>query len=132
MNAVPNPGLYEQLLALPGNLVGEVIAGRLYVHPRPRGRHAVAAGGLNIDLGGAFGFGRGGPGAAKDGRVVKLPLYARFGVAHVWLVDPLERTLEAFALRDGAWVLAAVLKDDDPVSVAPFDAITFSLADLWV
>jgi Uma2 family endonuclease len=186
MNAVPNPDLYEQLLALPGNLVGEVIAGQLYVHPRPRGRHAVAAGGLNIDLGGAFGFGRGGPGGwwilpepeihfvrdtevavpdlagwrrermptvpedhrfevvpdwlceilspgtAKDDRVVKLPLYARFGVAHVWLVDPLERTLEAFALRDGAWVLAAVLKDDDPVSVAPFDAITFSLADLWV
>jgi hypothetical protein len=26
--------------------------------------------------------------------------------------------------------IVATLKDDDPVKVAPFDAITFSLADL--
>jgi hypothetical protein len=50
---------------------------------------------------------------------------------HVWLVDPLERTLEAFSLREGAWVLAAVLKDDEPVKVPPFEAVAFSLADLW-
>jgi Uma2 family endonuclease len=66
----------------------------------------------------------------KD-RVKKLPLYARFSVAHIWLVDPVARFLEAFSLRDGTWVMVASLKDNDPVSVAPFDAITFSLADLW-
>ena len=41
------------------------------------------------------------------------------------------RTLEAFELRDGEWVLIATAKDDDPVSIRPFDAITFSLGDLW-
>ena len=61
----------------------------------------------------------------------KRPVYAREGVAHLWLIDPADRTLEAFELRDGEWVLIACAKDDDPVSVRPFDAITFSLGDLW-
>ena len=61
----------------------------------------------------------------------KRPVYAREGVAYLWLVDPTDRTLEAFELRDGEWVLIACAKDDEPVSVRPFDAITFSLGDLW-
>ena len=31
----------------------------------------------------------------------KRPVYARGGVAYRWLVDPTDRTLEAFELRDG-------------------------------
>ena len=61
----------------------------------------------------------------------KRPIYAREGVAHLWLVDPADRTLEAFELRDGQWVLIASAKDDDPICIPPFDAVTFSLADLW-
>ena len=61
----------------------------------------------------------------------KRPVYAREGVGHLWLVDPADRTLEAFELRDGHWVLIAGAKDDDPISIRPFDAITFSLGDLW-
>ena len=61
----------------------------------------------------------------------KRPIYAREGVAHLWLIDPVDRTLEAFELRNGEWVLFAMAKDDDPVQVRPFEAITFSLADLW-
>jgi Uma2 family endonuclease len=61
----------------------------------------------------------------------KRPIYAREGVAHLWLVDPVDRTLEAFELHDGQWVLIATAADDDPVSVRPFGAITFSLGDLW-
>jgi len=71
------------------------------------------------------------PTTAKKDRVVKLPLYARYGVPHVWLVDPLVQTLEAFELQQGRWTLIAALKDDEPVAVPPFDAIAFSLADLW-
>lgn len=71
------------------------------------------------------------PGTAKIDRTVKMPIYARFGVAHLWLVDPLLRTLEAYALRDGLWSLQTSLKDDDPVRLAPFDEIEFSLSDLW-
>ena len=61
----------------------------------------------------------------------KLPVYAREGVAHLWLVDPADRTLEAFELRDAEWVLVARAKDDEPVSIRPFDAVTFSLGELW-
>ena len=61
----------------------------------------------------------------------KRPVYAREGVRYLWLVDPADRTLEAFDLRDGQWLVIASVKDDDPVSIRPFDAITFSLGDLW-
>ena len=57
----------------------------------------------------------------------KRQVYAREGVGHLWFVDPLERILEAFALRDGAWTLLATLKDDQPVRLPPFDAIEFPL-----
>lgn len=71
------------------------------------------------------------PSTARKDRFVKLPLYAQYGVAHAWLVDPEAHTLEAFELRQGFWLLIAALPDDAPVRVAPFDAVEFSLADLW-
>ena len=61
----------------------------------------------------------------------KRPVYAREDVAHLWLVDPTDRTLEAFELREGQWTLIATAADADPVGIPPFDAVTFSLADLW-
>lgn len=61
----------------------------------------------------------------------KRDIYGAFGVSHIWFLDPDAKTLEAFANQDGNWVLIAALRDDDPVSVAPFDAITFQLDDLW-
>lgn len=186
MNALLKPILYDQLLALPEHVTGEILAGELYSQPRPAGRHALVGRGLTGNLVNPFDFGRGGPGGwwiiiepevhfvrdvevavpdlagwrrermplipeghrfevvpdwvceilspatAKKDRVVKLPIYARYEVAHVWLVDPIAQTLEAFELREGRWLLIAVLKDDDPVAVPPFDAIEFSLADLWL
>ena len=61
----------------------------------------------------------------------KRRVYAENGVAHLWLVDPEPRTLEAFALRSGTWVPVAALKYDDEVRVPPFDAISFPLSALW-
>ena len=61
----------------------------------------------------------------------KRPIYAREGVAHLWLVDPADRALEAFELRDGQRVLIASARDDSPICISPFDAVTFSLGDLW-
>ena len=51
---------------------------------------------------------------------------------HAWLVDPLARTLEAFELRGGRWVLLGAIGDDATVCFPPFAAVSFSLADLWV
>ena len=61
----------------------------------------------------------------------KRPIYAREGVPDLWFVDPMDRTLEAFELVDGQWLLIASAKDDEPVRIRPFDAIAFGLGDLW-
>ena len=61
----------------------------------------------------------------------KRAIYAREGVSHLWFVDPDAKTLEAFALSDGHWMLHVTLADDDPVSLPPFDAISFRLDSLW-
>ena len=71
------------------------------------------------------------PGTRRLDLHEKRPVYAREGVSWLWFVDPADRTLEAFELQDAHWLLIASAKDDDPVNIRPFDAITFSLADLW-
>jgi hypothetical protein len=61
----------------------------------------------------------------------KRDLYREQGVAHLWLVDPEARTLEAFGLRDGLWVLTAALAGEAAVAVPPFEAAPFGLGVLW-
>lgn len=53
---------YEDLLALPAHVVGEIVNGTLYSHPRPAPRHARAYSVLGGELLGPYDRGRGGPG----------------------------------------------------------------------
>jgi Uma2 family endonuclease len=53
----------------------------------------------------------------------KRELYRQNGVAHLWLVDPDARTLEAFTLTAGAWTLTAAFQDGDAIRAAPFEAL---------
>lgn len=63
----------------------------------------------------------------------KLPLYARHGVKHVWLVDPLTKTLEVYTLDDDRrWRDVRIHEGDARVRAAPFDAIELDLAGLWL
>jgi len=56
----------------------------------------------------------------------------RDGVRHAWLVDPLARTLEVFALgADGRWILAGVHRGDAAIRAEPFEALELELALLW-
>ena len=61
----------------------------------------------------------------------KQAIYAREGVSHLWFVDPDAQTLEAFELRKGRWVLLKQIAGNSPVSLPPFDSISFPLGDLW-
>jgi Uma2 family endonuclease len=61
-SAKPRPATYEDLLALPENLVGEIVDGELIASPRPGLRHALASSSLGAQIGLPFGRGRGGPG----------------------------------------------------------------------
>ena len=72
------------------------------------------------------------PSSAQKDRTIKPPVYAKYGVAWMWLVDPLARTLEAFALQDGQWVVAGLYKDQDRVRAEPFSAVELPLNELWV
>ncbi len=56
------PATYEDLLAVPGNLVAELIQGQLHTSPRPAPRHLRTSSSLGAELSFPFDKGRGGPG----------------------------------------------------------------------
>jgi Uma2 family endonuclease len=64
-------------------------------------------------------------------RSEKLPIYARHGVGHAWLADPIAKTLEVFRLTDSRWLLLDVFRDDARVRAEPFDAVELELGVLW-
>jgi Uma2 family endonuclease len=185
MQRAYSPTLYQQLEALPEGLTGEILNGQLHTQPRPAGPHARAETELSIDIGSAYGRGRGGPGgwwilvepeihfvidqevavpdlagwrrermpaipqghrftvvpdwvceilspatASKD-REIKMPLYARYGVGHAWLLDPRARTLEVYRLGDGEWRCIAEASDTDRRALEPFVALELDLSNLW-
>jgi Uma2 family endonuclease len=177
------PATYADLEALPAHVVGELIAGELFVSPRPAVPHAVAGSRLGGELSVRFDRGSGGPGgwiilfepelhwgedvlvpdtagwrrermpqpprtaaitlapdwvcevlspstAALD-RGVKLPVYAREGVRHLWFVDPVARTLEVFRLEGARYTLLVTYTGMARVRAEPFEAIELDLAFLW-
>jgi Uma2 family endonuclease len=71
------------------------------------------------------------PSTARKDRMTKMPVYARYGVPYLWLVDPLARTLEAFALREGRWTVIGQFQEQAIVSVEPFHEIALELGALW-
>jgi Uma2 family endonuclease len=71
------------------------------------------------------------PSTASKDREIKLPLYAHYGVAHAWLVDPIRRTLEAYGLEGGAWRQLLEAAGNEIVATAPFESVKLALSDLW-
>jgi Uma2 family endonuclease len=61
----------------------------------------------------------------------KLPIYAREGVRHAWLVDPILRTLEVLRLDAGGWRIVGTSRDHARIRAEPFDAVELDLAVLW-
>jgi Uma2 family endonuclease len=71
------------------------------------------------------------PSTAALDRAVKLPVYARERVRHVWLVDPEARTLEVYWLEGAHYSLRITHAGKARVHVEPFEAIELELAFLW-
>ncbi len=65
-------------------------------------------------------------------RGTKLRIYAREGVAHAWLVDPLRQTLEVLALASGRWAPLGAYEGRVTVCVPPFEAIELEVGSLWI
>jgi Uma2 family endonuclease len=71
------------------------------------------------------------PSTERLDRAKKMPAYAREGVPHFWLVNPLARTLEVYRLAEGRWVLLGTHEGDARVRAEPFDAVELELGGLW-
>lgn len=66
----------------------------------------------------------------KD-RLQKLRIYLRQNVAHYWLVNPEEKTLECFSLRDNTYALVAAGMEEDIVELPDFGGLSIPLKSLW-
>jgi Uma2 family endonuclease len=71
------------------------------------------------------------PSTAATDRADKLPIYARHGVMHAWLVDPLDKTLEILRLTQQQWLLLGTYRDEAKVRAEPFEALELELSALW-
>jgi Uma2 family endonuclease len=176
------PATYDDLVALPDNLVAEILDGELHASPRPADPHTRAASAAGMLLGPPFDFGEGGPGGwkillepeihlgadvvvpdwagwrrerftppltayytvvpdwiceilspstSKIDRAKKVAIYAREGVRHAWLIDPLNCTLEVLRIENGHYAIIATHVDDEIVRAEPFADIALSLGRLW-
>ncbi|MFP4350934.1 MAG: Uma2 family endonuclease [Desulfococcaceae bacterium] len=174
---------YEDIEALPENLIGEIIDGELIAVPRPSYLHSHVASSLTEEISGPFQKGKGGPGGwillyepevrlgrnllvpdlagwkkdrlttppdknyattppdwiceilspstIRTDRIRKMPLYARFGVDHAWLIDPAAKTVEVFGLMSDRWVLMSVHGENECIRAEPFQAVEIALEHLW-
>ncbi len=64
-------------------------------------------------------------------RSEKLPVYAREGVSHAWLLDPLARTLEVLQLQSGRWSIVASHADDALIRIPPVADLEIRLREFW-
>jgi len=111
--------LYDHLMALPEGLTGEILNGQLHTQPRPSGAHTGVESALQIELGGPFDRGRGGPGGWRilvepeihfvrdlevcvpdlagwrKERLPELPRDQRFEVAPDWVCEILSPSTES-------------------------------------
>ena len=71
------------------------------------------------------------PSSSRKDRLQKLRIYQKEKVPHYWLVNPEEKTLECFALRDGAYALIAAGMDEDVVEHPDFEGLAVPLKKLW-
>jgi Uma2 family endonuclease len=72
------------------------------------------------------------PGTTAVDRGKKMRIYAREGVAHLWLVDAIARTLEIYRLEHGRWCVAATHAGDAVVRAEPFAAVELALGRWWL
>jgi len=71
------------------------------------------------------------PSTRRFDRATKLPIYAQQGVGHVWIIDPVARTLEVLRLHQTGWFIVGIHKDEDKVRAEPFEAVEIDLSLIW-
>jgi Uma2 family endonuclease len=71
------------------------------------------------------------PATRRHDLLVKLPYYAKVGVAAAWLVDLEARTLTSQRLESGRWLTLGTYGDETEARVEPFDVVPLDIASWW-
>lgn len=71
------------------------------------------------------------PGTARLDRLRKMPIYAREGVAWVWIIDPPPRTVEIYRLTPAGFVVVPPDGPDDALRAEPFAAMALDARRWW-
>jgi Uma2 family endonuclease len=71
------------------------------------------------------------PSTVRHDRLQKTKIYARERVGHLWLVEPLSRTLEVFRLEGDELREVNVFTGGDKVTVEPFALVELDLSRWW-
>lgn len=71
------------------------------------------------------------PSTRSKDREIKMPLFARYGVQYVWLIDPKIYTVETYELRGAELVLTGTYGPTSSLTAAPFEAVRLQVAELW-
>ena len=72
------------------------------------------------------------PTTGRLDRVRKMPVYAREGVGHFWLVDPSLRTLEVYRLDGDRWLVAGTHGGSDRARPEPFETLELDMSRWWL
>jgi len=72
------------------------------------------------------------PGTDAVDRGRKRRLYAREGVLHLWLLNPISRTLEVFRLSGSSWILVSTFVGNETIRAEPFDAVALDMSRWWL
>jgi len=67
---------------------------------------------------------------AED-RAVKMPLYARAKVGHLWLLNATAAILEIYRLEPGGWLLVSSHAHPARLCAPPFDTVEIDFSPLW-
>ena len=64
-------------------------------------------------------------------RGIKLDIYLRERVGHVWLIDPIAETLEIYRHNGADWSRGSLHTGGVTIRAEPFEAIELELARIW-
>jgi Uma2 family endonuclease len=71
------------------------------------------------------------PRSAHTDRIVKTAIYASLGIPYLWLIDPLEQTLEVRTLHGAHYTVIQAFGGPETVHAEPFAAAPLELDALW-
>ncbi len=72
------------------------------------------------------------PGTIQKDRIVKMKIYAKYGIKHLWLIDPENQTLESFELdRKKTYRFVSGIAGEEEFKPSLFPNLTIPLKKIW-